>query len=31
MSAEMVSTVLPLYVFFTFGASPLVVSLIDGI
>jgi MFS family permease len=31
VSAEMVSTVLPLYVFFTFGAAPLVVSLIDGI
>jgi hypothetical protein len=29
--AEMVSTVLPLYVFFRFGAAPLVVSLIDGI
>ena len=27
----MVSTVLQLYVFFTFGAAPLVVSLIDGI
>src|SRR5690348_13227726 len=31
ISAEMVSTVLPLYVFFAFGAAPLVVSLIDGI
>ena len=31
VSAEMVSTVLPLYVFFSFGAAPLVVSLIDGI
>ncbi len=31
ISAEMVSTVLPLYVFFAFGAAPLVVGLIDGI
>jgi hypothetical protein len=31
VSAEMVTTVLPLYVFFAFGAAPLVVSVIDGL
>lgn len=31
VSAERVSTGLPLYVLFTFGAAPLVVRLIDGI
>ena len=31
VSAEMVNTVLPLYVFFAFGGAPLIVSLIDGL
>ncbi|HEY1360489.1 MAG TPA: MFS transporter [Thermoleophilaceae bacterium] len=31
VSSEMVTTVLPLYVFFALGASPLQVSLVDGL
>jgi hypothetical protein len=31
ISAEMVTTVLPLYVFLALGASPLQVSIIDGL